>query len=117
MTHPDYRKRGLSASLMNKVLDEYENNYDFMYLFANQSVLKFYPKYGFQSVNEYQFSLEFSSGKSDSTGISKLNGKNTEDINFIYKFATERVPVSKLFGTENTQGILIFYCVYVFYID
>lgn len=117
MTHPDYRNRGLSASLMNKVLDEYENNYDFMYLFANQSVLNFYPKFGFKSVNEYQFSMDFLSGKSDRAGIRKLNGKNAEDIHFIYRFATERVPVSDLFGTENSQGILMFYCLYVFYND
>ncbi|WP_246092792.1 GNAT family N-acetyltransferase [Terrilactibacillus laevilacticus] len=117
MTHPDYRNRGLSASLMNKVLDEYKDNYDFMYLFANQSVLNFYPKFGFKLVNEYQFSMDFLSGNSDRTGIRKLNGNNAEDINFIYKFATERVPVSEHFGTGNAQGILMFYCLYVFYND
>ncbi|WP_430541067.1 hypothetical protein [Sporosarcina thermotolerans] len=30
MTHPDYRNRGLSKSLMNKVLEEYEHTYDFV---------------------------------------------------------------------------------------
>lgn len=114
MTHPDYRKRGISASLMNKVLDEYENKYDIMYLFANQTVLDFYPKFGFKSVNEYQYSMEYSPSKLDFTGIRKLNCNNTEDLNFIYKFASERVPVSKLFGTENTHSILMFYCMYVF---
>lgn len=114
MTHPDYRKRGLSASLMNKVLDEYQNKCDFMYLFANQTVLDFYPKFGFNSVTEFQYSMEYSPSKLDITGIRKLNCKNTEDVNFIYKFAYERVPVSKLFGTENTHSILMFYCMYVF---
>lgn len=118
MTHPDYRNQGLSASLMNKVLEEYENNYDFMYLLANQSVLNFYPKFGFKSVNEYQFSMDFVSSESDDRMvIRKLNGKNTEDLHYIYQFATERVPVSKLFGTDHTQGILMFYCLYVFYND
>lgn len=110
MTHPDYRKSGLSASLMNIVLDEYQNKCDFMYLFANQTVLDFYPKFGFNSVTEYQYSPS----KLDSTGIRKPNCKNVEDVNFIYKFASERVPVSKLFGTENTHSILMFYCLYVF---
>lgn len=114
MTHPDYRNRGLSASLMNKVLEEYENNYDFMYLFANQSVLDFYPKFGFQSVNEYQFSMAYSPIESDTTGIRKLDGSNKDDLNFIYKTASERVPVSNLFGTQNTHGLLMFYCIYVF---
>ena len=114
MTHPDYRKQGLSASLMNKVLDEYENKYDFMYLFANQSVLDFYPKFGFKSVNENHYSMKYSPSSLASSGIRQLDCNNEEDINFIYKFASERVSVSKLFGTKNTQSILMFYCMYVF---
>lgn len=114
MTHPEYRKRGLSASLINKVLDEYENKYDFMYLFANQTVLDYYPRFGFKSVIEYQFSMEFSSNQSDFVGIRKLNGKNSEDVNIIFKFASDRVPVSYLFGTENSQGLLMYYCINVF---
>ncbi|WLD92309.1 GNAT family N-acetyltransferase [Alkalihalobacillus sp. AL-G] len=114
MTHPDYRDRGLSASLMNKVLEEYENKYDFMYLFANQSVLEFYPKFGFKPVKEYQFSMEYSTSQNGVTGIRKLDGSNIDDLKFIYELALERVPVSKRFGTDNTQGLLMFYCIYVF---
>jgi predicted N-acetyltransferase YhbS len=114
MTHPDYRNRGLSRSLMNKVLEEYENNYDFMYLFANQNVLEFYPKFGFTSVKEYQFSMEYSPSQSDLAGIHKLDGNKMEDLQFIYKFASERIPVSQAFGTQNSQGLLMFYCIYVF---
>ncbi|WP_088106014.1 GNAT family N-acetyltransferase [Halalkalibacter urbisdiaboli] len=114
MTHPDYRKRGLSSSLLNKVIDEYENKYDFMYLFANQTVLDFYPKFGFKSVSENQFSMDFTLDKSDVNGIRKLKCFNSEDAKLIYNFATERLPVSNLFSTLNTQGILMFYCMYVF---
>ncbi|MFD0051944.1 GNAT family N-acetyltransferase [Actinomycetes bacterium NPDC127524] len=114
MTHPEYRNRGLSKSLMNKVLEEYENKYDFMYLFANQNVLDFYPKFGFKSVNEYQYSMEYAAGQTEENEIRKLDGNNVEDLNFIYKFALERVPVSNRFGTVNTQELLMFYCIYVF---
>lgn len=115
MTHPDYRKRGLSTSLMNKVIDKYKNKCDFMYLFANHTVLDFYPKFGFKRVNEYQYSLEYSPIKLDNTSIRKLNCNNAEDVKFIHSFATKRVPVSKRFGTENTQGILMFHCLNVFH--
>jgi predicted N-acetyltransferase YhbS len=114
MTHPDYRNRGLSASLMNKVLDEYAYQYDFMYLFANRNVLGFYPKFGFESVEENQFLMEYNSRHTDFTGIRKLDKNNNDDLTFIYKFASQRVPVSKRFGTENSQGLLMFYCIYVF---
>ncbi|WP_231686776.1 GNAT family N-acetyltransferase [Bacillus sp. JCM 19034] len=115
MTHPEYRNHGLSASLINLVLEEYKNHYDFMYLFANQHVLDFYPKFGFQRVNEYQFSMTYSPHQSVEAGrIRKLDGSNIKDLKFIYKVASERVPVSNLFGTLNSQGVLMFYCIYVF---
>jgi predicted N-acetyltransferase YhbS len=114
MTHPEYRNKGLSASLMNKVLEEYENEYDYMYLFANQNVLEFYPKFGFKQVKEYQFSMDYSSTQTDLSHIRKLDGRSKDDLGFIYHFALERVPVSKRFGTARTQGLLMFYCIYVF---
>ena len=114
MTHPNYRNRGLSASLMNKVLEEYEDQCDFIYLFANQSVLDFYPKFGFHPVHEYQFSLAYSSAQSDAAAIRKLDVSNPNDLDLIYKIASERIPVSNVFGTKNTQDLLMFYCLYVF---
>ncbi|PPA69938.1 GNAT family N-acetyltransferase [Jeotgalibacillus proteolyticus] len=114
MTHPDYRNRGLSAKLMNKVLQEYENRYDLMYLFANQSVLDFYPKFGFERVEEVQFSMDYSWTKPTAGGIRKLDGRDPYHLNFIYRLATERVPVSNRFSTQNAQGILMFYCIYIF---
>ena len=114
MTHPDYRNKGLSAKLMNKVLEEYENQYDFMYLFANQTVLDFYPKFGFQKANEVQFTYEYTLSNPSAIGLKKLDGTSKTDLDFIYKLVSERVPVSKQFGTENTEGLLMFYCIYVF---
>ena len=114
MTHPAYRNRGLSKSLMNKVLEEYKNMYDFMYLFANESVLGFYPKFGFEKIEEYQFSTNFSSKQKPKDKPRKLNITNGEDINFIFTFVKERIPVSNRFSTGNSQGILMYYCLNVF---
>lgn len=117
MTHPDYRNKGLSARLMNKVLEEYEGKYDYMYLFANQTVLDFYPRFGFTPINETQYSMKLSLNQTDNTGVRRLNGNNFGDLQFIFDFATDRVPVSKRFGTDNSQGILMFHCMYVLHQD
>ncbi|WP_282937379.1 GNAT family N-acetyltransferase [Paenibacillus sp. RC67] len=116
MTHPKYRNRGLATSLMNQVLEQYEGKYDVMYLFANRSVLNFYPKFGFEPVNEQLFSLEWSFGQQSlkGEGIRSLEGNNKEDIQFIARFAADRKPVSQRFGTANDQGILMYYCLNVF---
>ncbi|KIL51928.1 GNAT family N-acetyltransferase [Jeotgalibacillus soli] len=113
MTHPDYRNQGLSASLMNKVLEEYENEYDVMYLFANHSVLDYYPKFGFTKVNEYQFSMDFRFQHSKPADIQKLDVTNSKDLHFIHDFSSRRLPVSDCFGTINTQYLLMFYCLNV----
>lgn len=115
MTHPDYRGRGLSASLMNMVLAEYENKVDYMYLFANESVLDFYPKFGFKPVEEHLFSMDFTAKVSpEPTNIQKLDVTNTEDLRLIQKFASERLPVSQHFATDHAQGIFMYYCLNVF---
>lgn len=135
MTHPDYQKRGLSASLMNKVIEEFEDQVDFMYLFANETVLEFYPKFGFKAVEEHIFSIDFPldcttdsnmnfsnfTNLTTSTpsalaqaSIRKLDVSQPEDLRLITKFASERLPVSQRFGTNNTKGIVMYYCLNVF---
>ncbi|KAB2333297.1 GNAT family N-acetyltransferase [Cytobacillus depressus] len=114
MTHPDYRKKGLSTKLMNHILNEFAGKYDFMYLLANHNVLNFYPKFGFRPVQEYQYSMEFTNNQPVHSEIRKLDGKNRKDLQFIYDFSSERIPLSKTFGTENTQELLMFYCMNVF---
>lgn len=49
-THPLHRGKGYSRRLMEHILDRYPNTP--MYLSANDSVLDFYPKFGFQPAYE-----------------------------------------------------------------
>ncbi len=39
-----------------KIMQEYEDRTDGMFLYANDSVLAFYPKFGFYEKAEYQYS-------------------------------------------------------------
>jgi len=90
MTHPDYRRRGLSASLMNKVLEDYENQYDVMYLFANESVLDFYPRFGFQAVDEQLFTMNATPSQLEPTGIRRLNVNDVDDLHsFINSYRSD----------------------------
>ena len=58
MTRPDFQGRGLSRYLMERILQVYEGTVDLIYLFANHTVLEFYPKFGFSPVEETLFSRE-----------------------------------------------------------
>ena len=114
MTHPDYRNRGLSASLINIILEEHQNKYDFIYLFANKTVLDFYPKFGFKQLLQSQFSMHVNIHKSRSEGIRKLDILNANDFDTIVRLTSERIPISKNLGVKNDQGLLLFYCLSAF---
>ena len=58
MTDDDYRRNGYARALMEEVLKDYDGKVDGIYLFANDSVLEFYPKFGFKEAKEYQFTKE-----------------------------------------------------------
>ena len=49
-TKEEYRGRGLARSLMEHIIEKYEGTP--MYLFANEDVVNFYPKFGFKRVSE-----------------------------------------------------------------
>lgn len=56
MTDCEYRNKGISRKLMDKVLQDWKDKCDAIYLYANDSVLDFYPKFGFIKAKEYQYS-------------------------------------------------------------
>ncbi len=55
MTEETYRNRGLIRKLMERIDEDYRNKAEGIYLFANDSVLEFYPKFGFKKSAEYQY--------------------------------------------------------------
>ncbi|WP_152394862.1 GNAT family N-acetyltransferase [Paenibacillus guangzhouensis] len=114
MTHEDYRGQGLSRRLMTNVLEDFENQYDVMYLFANDAVLDYYPKFGFEAVEEEQCWMDYSPSRKEPAAIRKLNVHDPDDLQFINHFVSIRMPVSKRFGTIHTQGIFMFYALNIF---
>ena len=112
MTHPDYRGKGLAASLMNKVIEEYEEECDFLYLFANDSVLDFYPKFGFVKVEEARFTVDALPSKA--SNVKKLDVQNEAHRNLMYKMAAERIATSAKLNVVNTPSLFMFYALYVF---
>lgn len=112
MTHPDYRNQGLSGKLMNYILAKYEQEYDFIYLFANETVLDFYPKFGFEHLQESSFSLQICDYKrphSHSSTIRKLDPDNPTDFNMLEKFANEKISISSILSVKHNEDLLMFY--------
>ena len=112
MTHPDFRNQGFARKLMEMILHDYQT-VDMIYLFANCSVLDFYPKFGFQPVDETQYAKPFAS-KPNHRSIKKLNGNRKEDLQFIYDFSNKHHKKTGNFDTIDTSELLMFYCMYIF---
>ncbi|PLS02851.1 GNAT family N-acetyltransferase [Neobacillus cucumis] len=115
MTHPDYRNKGLTRKLMEMVLEDFKY-VDLIYLFANETVLEFYPKFGFQVLEEAQYYMDYTykASNGNGSGIIKLNGKKAGDLSFIYSIAAKRKSVSQVFGTTSTEELFMFYCIMVY---
>lgn len=106
MTDERYRRQGLSRWLIEKILKEWEGRCDGFYLYANDTVLDFYPKFGFVKEQEYQASGTAAAGKAE---IRKLDMASESDRKLLYEKYALSNPFSALTVERNT-GILMFYC-------
>jgi ribosomal protein S18 acetylase RimI-like enzyme len=107
MTEEEYRHRGLSRALMELVLKEFEGSYQLIYLYANDSVLEFYPKFGFTKAEEYVHTRKFiKSGKQ--YAYRKLDMKLPEDRELLVRLVTKTLPVAKISMVGN-PGLDLFY--------
>jgi len=115
MTHPDYRHKGLARKLMNDIIDKYEEQCEFIYLFANETVLDFYPKFGFSRVQESRYFINADKLKKKSnTMIRKLDAENNNDLSLLKLYAKERIPSSSILGVKNNESLLMFYFLIAF---
>lgn len=110
MTDENYRNQGLAKQLMQHIMKEYENTCDFMYLFANDTVLDFYPKFGFTRLNESEFSLDLAKSSIQMNKDAKVKRLTIEiDLALLEKFAENRHVNSTILDVENNESLLMFY--------
>jgi hypothetical protein len=109
LTHENYRNNNLSRFLMEKVLAEWTNKCDFIYLYANKSVLEMYPKFGFDRVNEYEYYKTVVKG-SAGKNVVKLDMDVQSDRDVVYNYATNSQVFAKVSMKDNAD-LVMFYCI------
>ena len=106
MTDTDHRGKGYARMLMEEVMKDYEGKVDGMYLFANDSVLEFYPRFGFKEGKEYQYSKDVTiSGENKTTPV-PMNDK--KDFDKMAEILATRSQNSNMYMVGNT-GLYMFY--------
>lgn len=73
-----YRGGGLARYLMEYIIKTYQNQSDVMMLFGNDSVLDFYPKFGFERTKEY-CAVQYVNKTSEHYEIKRLDPMNKLD--------------------------------------
>ena len=107
MTDKAYRGKGLSRWLLEYIINEWKDRCEQIYLFANDSVLEFYPKFGFIPVKQYQFvSTEV---KPVTSPARKLDMDRMENVRLVQEKYSQGNPFAAFYMTDN-QVLLDFYC-------
>lgn len=106
MTDEKYRNKGLSRYLLEGIVDEWKDKCDALYLFANDSVLDFYPKFGFEKKDE--FGYKYMNPVSSAKKCEKLDMDDEKNIQLVIDKDKEGNSFSKLYMSGD-HAILSFY--------
>ncbi|WP_242966932.1 hypothetical protein [Desulfosporosinus sp. FKA] len=93
---------------MKKAIADYRDKCDLIFLFANNSVLNFYPKFGFDELKQYQCVNKANSIHTD-VSVKKLNMSDVNDRYLVINKVMHAVPVAKLSMCTNAE-LIMFYC-------
>ena len=107
MTDPDYRMQGLSKWLTEIVVEEWKEKCDTIYLYANDTVVDFYPKFGFVAADEYRYSLPITKKCGQ---FRKLDLSLRDDVDLLVKKHRESNQFS-LLAVEDGIEIMMFHCI------
>jgi hypothetical protein len=98
----------LSRLLLEKVLGEWRRKYDLIYLFANDSVLDYYPKFGFSRVEEYQYLKEINLRLSEFE-VKNLNMLDNQSKELLFNKVNQSAPFSQLSMIDNASLVMFCY--------
>jgi GNAT superfamily N-acetyltransferase len=104
---PDWRGRGLQHQLLNHVLAQVDQR-DFVFLFANDDVLDFYPLFGFRRVTEWLYGIDMHVDPT-SSALRRMSLESAQDRALLVRLAAMAEPVSERFAAVDYGGILLWY--------
>ncbi|WP_445383065.1 GNAT family N-acetyltransferase [Robiginitalea sp. IMCC43444] len=109
MTAETHRGRGLSRFLTEHLVGEWKEKTDFIFLFANPTVLDFYPKFNFEKMDEYQHFKLLNGKQKTAEDIRKLNMDDSNDVELLVRAIRTAVPIARLSVLQN-EALIMFYC-------
>ncbi|MEK4387486.1 GNAT family N-acetyltransferase [Solibacillus sp. FSL W7-1464] len=108
MTNPKFQGKGLSRQLMDKVLEDHMSA-QIIYLFANKTVLDFYPKFGFETRIQSTFTVDKKDIEAVHAEVKKVNLDDKPTRNLFYETTVFRKSVSQKMSMVNNENIVMFH--------
>ena len=109
MTDESYRGLGLSRFLIKRVLNDWEDKVDGVYLFANDSVLDFYPRFEFVKIQECQFFFSVKD-RDEVRKLRKIDMDIEEERKFVYGIL-EEARCNYRFQMKDNAMLVMFYLI------
>lgn len=106
MTKMEYRNQGLIRKIMNEIEKDFSDNVDGMFLFANDEVLDFYPKFGFEKAKEFQYSKQINNTQKST--IKHTSMKCRDEWNMLVQAINSNKFCGR-FDMINNSDLVMFY--------
>jgi predicted N-acetyltransferase YhbS len=109
-TLPEWRRKGLNRELTDIGLTWAEGKHEGVFLFSTTDAIPYYERCGFSRINEYVETTQVEP-VSNRDGAVKLDPDCKQELDRIYRYATQRVPVSDRFSVLNAK-LVMFHVLY-----
>ena len=112
MTDPAFQKRGYARTLLEHVLETACADASFIFLFANEHVLSFYPKFGFTEREEHEVVFRAEDLLSSHYSCRPLNPDCAGDLSRLRRAMIAAQPVSPVVSVQDNVSLIRFYTEY-----
>jgi GNAT superfamily N-acetyltransferase len=112
MTDKDYQKQGLNRFLMERITTDFKDKIEGTFLFANDTVLEYYPKFGLVPVSEFEhFQTKKNTALIQKHTKRKLDLENKIDFN-LFETLVENSVANSQFQTKS-KGLSFFLLLFI----
>lgn len=120
VTDKAYRGRGLSRYLIERIIAQYKNQCDAIFLFGNDCVVEFYPKFGFEKTKEHRV-YTYIEKKHKHYEVRKLDSAYSEDRKLVEQKANSAYKKEVLAVSQSVDLVMLYWrlckCVELYYIE
>ena len=107
-THREHRNRGLARRLVERVLAELDAPDQPVILFANPSVLDFYPRFGFRRLAQTRFVAHIDVRPADTLAPSLDLARATDRV-WLANHCARAYPIGRVFTARDYYPALLFH--------